>query len=83
MDESGRVGHRSEDSSLHLDHFQGCRMVARVGGGGAIRENEAFVTTIICLSHGGMDANVCRDPAEDYISDASSPEKHIKIGSVE
>ena len=83
MDESGRVGHRTEDSSLHLDHFQGRRMVAWIGGGGAIGEDEAFVTTIICFSHGGMHANVCGDPAEDYVSDASSLEKHVKVGPLE
>ena len=58
-------------------------MVAWVGGGGAIGEDEAFITTIICFSHGGMDANVCGDAAEDYVSDASSPEKHVKIRPVE
>lgn len=83
FDERGRVGYRSEDSSLHLDHFQGCRMVARIGGGGAIGEDKAFVTTIIRFSHGGMHTNVCGDAAEDYVPDALSPEEHVEIGPVE
>jgi hypothetical protein len=83
LDESGGVGDGTENSTLHLDHFQGRRMVAWIGSGGAIRENKAFVPTIICFSHGRMDANVCGDAAEDDVPDASSLKEHIEIGPIE
>jgi hypothetical protein len=58
-------------------------MVAWIGSGGAIRENKAFVPTIICFSHGRMDVNVCGDVAEDDVPDASSLKEHIEIGPIE
>ncbi|OIQ64530.1 hypothetical protein GALL_539200 [mine drainage metagenome] len=58
-------------------------VIALVGGGTAVLDQDAFEAAVVRLPHGGVDADIGGDAGEDDILDAAQPQDQFKIGGVE
>src|SRR5467141_701165 len=61
----------AEDAALRLDHAQAHLLKLREIRADAILYDHAFVAAVVRLTHRGIDANLCGDPADDQLSDAA------------
>ena len=74
---------RAEYAALHLDHLQRSQVIAVIGRGAAVFEQHAFEAAIVRLAHGGMDADVGRDPRKRDIVDSAGAQHQLEVGGAE
>ena len=73
----------SEHPALHVHHLDRRRVVPRVGGAGAVFEQEALVPAVVSLAHRGVDADVGGDAAEDDTLDPTRAEDQVQVRRAE
>src|SRR5208337_4663116 len=64
-------------------HRAGGLVVGRVGGSCAVLQKQAFVTPVVGLPHGRMNADVGGDPRQNQIADSPGSQEEVQIGGVE
>src|ERR1700731_244088 len=58
-------------------------MISIVVGSGAIREDQAFISPVVCLSHRRVNADVGGNPGKNDVLNAFLVQKHVEIRGVE
>jgi len=58
-------------------------MIAVVGGATAIFQQQTFEAAIIGFTHGGMDADIGGDAAQDQVADAAQVQHELQIRGAE
>ena len=77
------VGDPAEDAPLGLDHFQAGLLEFREIGTDAILGDDAVVTAVIRLAHGGVDAHLGGHAGDDEVFHSAMLKDGMKIGGVE
>src|SRR5882762_517497 len=83
LDKHMGLGHRTENASLHLNHFECGQMIAVIRRPGAVGKQEALVPAVVGLTHRGMDADIRGNAGQDNVLDAFLPQKHVEVRAIE
>lgn len=66
-------------TTLHFDHIHGGLMIGGIRGGTAILEQQTFVSHIIGVAHGGVDAHIGRHTGQDNVADTLVAQDQLQI----
>ena len=78
-----RIRNPAEDAALRLDHFQAHVVEFRKIGCAAVGEHDAAVAAVVCLAHGGVDADFGGDAGDHQVLDGAIAQHRFEIGLVE
>src|SRR5215470_1598494 len=73
----------AEDATLRLDHGEGRLLELGEVRGDAVLQDEAVVSAIVGLAHGGVYAHFGSDPAHHEVADAAMFEDAVEVRGVE
>jgi hypothetical protein len=82
-DERIRGTHPADDSALGFEHVEGRFVELRKVGAGAIGQDEALETSVVCLARGRLHADFCGDPGQDKVRHTGCAQNRFEIRCVE